>query len=131
MTWIKTVSMDEDPRVRAAMEAQRRRFTRRSTRTPVPSVDRGVEAGITSSALADSRRALSFVQRVRRDDVAGVAIEASPARNDCDDGFASRTGATIDRIARQEFLRRVTLDESMVDALKRDYSTAPISEQTA
>ena len=28
-----------------------------------------------------------------------------------------------------EFLRRVTLDESMVKALQEDYTTAPISEQ--
>src|SRR6266446_829189 len=28
-----------------------------------------------------------------------------------------------------EFLRRVTLDEKMVDALRKDYRTAPISEQ--
>ena len=28
-----------------------------------------------------------------------------------------------------EFLRRVTLNEEMVEALKRDYRTAPISEQ--
>ena len=28
-----------------------------------------------------------------------------------------------------EFLRRVTLNEEMVEALKKDYRTAPISEQ--
>ncbi|OLC92268.1 MAG: hypothetical protein AUH86_19375 [Acidobacteria bacterium 13_1_40CM_4_58_4] len=28
-----------------------------------------------------------------------------------------------------EFLRRVTLDEKLVEALKRDFRTAPISEQ--
>jgi hypothetical protein len=48
MTWIKTVSMEEDPRVKAAMEAQRKIYPQ-EYRTPVPSVDRGVEAGITSS----------------------------------------------------------------------------------
>jgi hypothetical protein len=48
MTWIKTVSMEEDPRVKAAMEAQRKIYPQEYA-TPVPSVDRGVEAGITSS----------------------------------------------------------------------------------
>jgi hypothetical protein len=48
MTWIKTVSMDEDPRVRAAMEAQRKIYPPEYA-TPVPSVDRGVEASVTAS----------------------------------------------------------------------------------
>lgn len=48
MTWIKTVSMEEDPRVKAAMEAQRKIYPQEYA-TPVPSVDHGPEAGITSS----------------------------------------------------------------------------------
>ena len=48
MTWIKTVSMDEDPRVKAAMEAQRKIYPQEYA-SPVPSVDHGAEAGITSS----------------------------------------------------------------------------------
>jgi hypothetical protein len=48
MTWIKTVSMDEDPRVKAAMEAQRAIYPREYA-TPVPSVDHRPEAGITAS----------------------------------------------------------------------------------
>jgi len=48
MTWIKTVKMDEDPRVKAAMEAQRKIYPQEYA-TPVPDVDKGPEAGITSS----------------------------------------------------------------------------------
>ena len=48
MTWIKTVGMEEDPRVKAAMEAQRKIYPREYA-TPVPAVDKGSEAGITSS----------------------------------------------------------------------------------
>ena len=48
MTWIKTVRMDEDPRVKEAMEAQRKIYPQEYA-TPVPSVDRGPEASITAS----------------------------------------------------------------------------------
>ena len=48
MTWIKTVKMDEDPRVKAAMEAQRKLYPKEYA-TPVPAVDKGLEAGITGS----------------------------------------------------------------------------------
>jgi hypothetical protein len=48
MTWIKTVSMDEDPRVKAAMEAQRKIYPQEYA-SPVPSVDHGDEGGITAS----------------------------------------------------------------------------------
>ncbi|HEX5323045.1 MAG TPA: hypothetical protein VFW40_04610 [Capsulimonadaceae bacterium] len=32
-------------------------------------------------------------------------------------------------VSHAEFLRRVTLDETFVEALKKDYKTAPITEQ--
>jgi len=48
MTWIKTVSMDEDPRVKAAIEAQRENYPQEYA-TPVPAVDHGMEAGIVAS----------------------------------------------------------------------------------
>jgi hypothetical protein len=48
MTWIKTVSMEDDPRVKAAMEAQRKIYPQEYA-TPVESVDRGAEASITAS----------------------------------------------------------------------------------
>ncbi|HXJ45555.1 MAG TPA: hypothetical protein VNK47_02685 [Candidatus Dormibacteraeota bacterium] len=48
MTWIKTVSMEEDPRVKAAIEAQRDNYPQEYA-TPVPSVDRGPGASITAS----------------------------------------------------------------------------------
>ena len=48
MTWIKTVKMDEDLRVKAAMEAQRKLYPQEYA-TPVPAVDRGPESGITGS----------------------------------------------------------------------------------
>jgi hypothetical protein len=48
MTWIKTVSMWDDERVKAAMEAQRKLYPQEYA-TPVPVVDHGPEAGIVAS----------------------------------------------------------------------------------
>jgi hypothetical protein len=48
MTWIKTVSMDDDPRVKAAIEAERKLYPQEYA-TPVPAVDRGVENSIVGS----------------------------------------------------------------------------------
>ncbi len=48
MTWIKTVSMDDNPRVKAAIEAERKLYPQEYA-TPVPAVDRGVENSIVGS----------------------------------------------------------------------------------
>lgn len=48
MTWIKTVRMEDDERVRKAMMDQRKLYPAEYA-TPVPIVDNGPEAGITAS----------------------------------------------------------------------------------
>jgi hypothetical protein len=48
MTWIKTVSMDDDPRVKAAMEAQRKLYPAEYA-TPVHPVNDGQTSGIVAS----------------------------------------------------------------------------------
>lgn len=48
MTWIKTVSMFDDESVKKAMESQRKVYPQEYA-TPVPAVDHGPEASITSS----------------------------------------------------------------------------------
>jgi hypothetical protein len=48
MTWIKTVSMRDDERVKAAIEAQRKLYPQEYA-APVPAVDHGGEAGIVAS----------------------------------------------------------------------------------
>ena len=48
MTWIKTVSMEDDPRVKAAIEAERKLYPQEYA-TPVPAVDRGFAASIVGS----------------------------------------------------------------------------------
>jgi len=48
MTWIKTFRMDEDERVKQAIEAERK-FYPSEYATPVPAVDRGEANSITAS----------------------------------------------------------------------------------
>jgi len=48
MTWIKTVSMLDDERVNAAIEAQRKLYPQEYA-TPVPALDRGFAASIVAS----------------------------------------------------------------------------------
>ena len=48
MTWITTLRMDEDERLRQAIEAQRKLYPA-EYRTPAPAVDRGEEQSITAS----------------------------------------------------------------------------------
>ena len=48
MTWIKTVSMEDDNDVKKAMREQRKLYPIEYA-TPVPAVDHGMEAGIVSS----------------------------------------------------------------------------------
>ena len=48
MTWIKTVSMEEDERVKKAMMDQRALYPVEYA-TPVPAVDHGMSAGIVAS----------------------------------------------------------------------------------
>ena len=48
MTWIKTLRMDEDERVKKAIEDERKLYPA-EYRTPVPAVDRGQAESITAS----------------------------------------------------------------------------------
>ena len=48
MTWIKTIKMEDDASVMEAMQKQRSLYPKEYA-TPVPSVDRGPENGITGS----------------------------------------------------------------------------------
>ena len=48
MTWIKTLPMEDDPRVKAAIEAERKLYPQEYA-TPVPAVDRGFVNSIVGS----------------------------------------------------------------------------------
>ena len=78
MTWIKTVRMDEDERVKHAMESQRKLYPIEYA-TPVASVDSaGDAAGITASHTLLARRPFSLLQHLWR---AAVARSAAHARS--------------------------------------------------
>ena len=72
MTWIKTIGMDEDERVKKAMMDQRALYPVEYF-TPVPSRRSRAEREHHRVALADSGCDVSFVQRVWRDDGTGFA----------------------------------------------------------
>src|SRR6201981_1332389 len=48
LTWIKTIPMEDDPRVKAAIEAERKLYPQEYA-TPVPAVDRGFVNSIVGS----------------------------------------------------------------------------------
>jgi hypothetical protein len=48
MTWIKTIPMEDDPRVKAVVEAERKLYPQEYA-TPVPVVDRGFANSIVGS----------------------------------------------------------------------------------
>jgi hypothetical protein len=87
MTWIKTVSMEEDERVKKAMLEQRKVYPVEYA-TPVPAVDHGMTA-------------VPLVQRVRRDDVTGVAAEPAAARNDYHARVGDEPVPLLNRISRR------------------------------
>jgi uncharacterized peroxidase-related enzyme len=127
MTWIKTVRMDDDERVKKAMEAQRKLYPIEYA-TPVHAVNDGETAGIVAShtlmpeALYHSFSAFGAMMSpelpLKRHQHEMIATMVS---------ITNRCFYWIESHA--EFLRRVTLKPEMVDALQRDYKTAPISEQ--
>ena len=101
MTWIKTVSMqDDEDRSSKAMEAQRKVYPQEYA-TPVPAVDRGTEAGITSShslipdALYHSFSAFGAMMSPE------LPAAAPAARNDCDDGLGHQPVPLLNRISRR------------------------------
>jgi uncharacterized peroxidase-related enzyme len=127
MTWIKTVRMEDDPRVAEAMRKQRALYPPEYGE-PVEAVDRGPEESITGShtlipealehAFATFGALMAPELPLRREQHEMIATMVS-VTNRCHYWIESHA----------EFLRRVTLDAGMVEALRRDYRTAPISEQ--
>jgi uncharacterized peroxidase-related enzyme len=127
MTWIKTVSVTEDDEVRKASESQRHLYPIEYA-TPVhPTLD-GESAGIVQShsliptalfhAFATFGSLMSPDLPLERRQHEMIATMVS-VTNRCFYWIESHA----------EFLRRVTLDQEMVDALQNDYENAPISEQ--
>jgi len=94
MTWIKTVRMDDDERVKKAMEAQRKLYPVEYA-TPV-----NVVVGTGFAHLA-SRRVVPRLQHFRRVDVARSSLKARSARNDRHHGVGDQPLSLLNRISRR------------------------------
>src|SRR3974390_1724096 len=126
MTWIKTIRMEDDEQLRNAILEERKLYPAEYA-TPVPSVFSGVENSIVGShslfpevlfqAFSTFGALMSPELPLRRDQHEMIATMVS---------VTNRCFYLIESHA--EFLRRVTLDEEMVAALRKDFRTAPISE---
>jgi len=127
MTWIKTVSPAEDDEVRKAAESQRHLYPVEYA-TPVHPTPDGESSGIVEShslipdalfhAFSTFGALMSPDLPLERRQHEMIATMVSVA-NRCHYWIESHA----------EFLRRVTLDQEMVQALQKDYKSAPISEQ--
>jgi uncharacterized peroxidase-related enzyme len=127
MTWIKTVSAEEDEKVRRAMDAQRELYPIEYAEPIHPTPD-GQSSEIVAShslipdvlhhAFATFGALMSADLPLTRRQHEMITTVVSVA-NRCHYWIESHA----------EFLRRVTLDEELVKALQEDYRTAPISDQ--
>src|ERR1022692_2997550 len=127
MTWIRTVSLPEaDEKLRQAIEGEKLLYPKEYG-DPVHPDPSGafVDCRI---AHTDSRGPVSRLQHLRGADVARPSSGAAAARDDRDHGLGDQPVRVLNR-SPAEFLRRVTLDKGLVEALKKDYTTAPISAQ--
>src|SRR6478752_10460447 len=127
MTWIKTVTVDESEEVRKAVESQRELYPIEYA-TPVHPTPDGETAGIVAShslipdalyhAFATFGSLMSPDLPLTRRQHEMIATVVSVAN-----------GCYYCSTSHLEFLRRVTLDDMLVEALRIDYRTAPIDER--
>ena len=100
MTWIKTIGMDEDERVKKAMMDQRALYPAEYF-TPVPIVDRGPKESITAShslipdAMFHSFSAFGAMM------APDLPSPTPPARNDRHDGVGHEPVPLLNRVTRR------------------------------
>jgi uncharacterized peroxidase-related enzyme len=127
MTWIKTIPASEaGPELQAALDFQRTLFPPEYAER-VPAAGREHSSGVVAShslipealrhAFGTYGVLLSPDLPLTRRQHEMIAVVVSQA-NRCGYCFESHV----------EFLRRVTLDDALAEALRRDFRTAPITE---
>ena len=127
MTWIKTVSPDDDAKVREAVDAQRELYPSEYAVPIHPTADQQTSEIVASHSLIPDALHHAFATfgalmspdlplTRRQHEMITTAVSV-----------ANRCHYWIESHA--EFLRRVTLDEDLVHALQQDYKNAPISNQ--
>jgi uncharacterized peroxidase-related enzyme len=128
MTWITTVPITQaDDKLRKALEDERALYPKEYA-TPVhPSPDGGASEIVASHSLLPDALYHAFA-------TFGVLMSPElPLQRRQHEMIATMVSVTNRCVywieSHAEFLRRVTLDQKLVDALERDYTTAPISKQ--
>ena len=99
MTWIRTIPFDEDETLRRAREAQQALYPIEYAQPTHP--HHKDTDGIVGVALADPRRAVPRVRRLRRADVAGPAAHAPAARDDHDRRVGDQPVPVLTGVARR------------------------------
>jgi uncharacterized peroxidase-related enzyme len=127
MTWIRTIPFAEaDDELRQAMEAQKALYPQEYA-VPVHPVAGGGSLIVASHSLIPQalRHAFSTFGALMSPD-----LPLERRHHEMIATMVSVTNRCVYWIeSHAEFLRRVTLDKELVEALERDYTTAPITPQ--
>jgi uncharacterized peroxidase-related enzyme len=127
MTWIRTVPLSEaDEKLRKAMEDQKLLYPKEYA-TPVHPVEGGGSSIVSSHSLIPEALYHAFATFGA---LMSPDLPLSRRQHEMITTMVSVTNRCVYWIdSHAEFLRRITLDETLIEALKRDYTTAPITEQ--
>jgi uncharacterized peroxidase-related enzyme len=127
MTWIRTIPLSEaDEMLRKAMEEQKLLYPKEYA-SPVHPAEGGGSSIVASHSLIPQALYHAFA-------TFGVLMSPdlplSRRQHEMITTMVSVTNRCVYWIeSHAEFLRRITLDEALIEALKRDYTSAPISDQ--
>jgi uncharacterized peroxidase-related enzyme len=127
MTWIKTVPLSEvDEKLRSAMEGQRALYPVEYA-TPVHPDESGGSTIVGSHSLIPEALYHAFGT------FGALMSPELPLNRRQHEMIATMVSVTNRCVywieSHAEFLRRVTLDKELVEALEKDYTTAPITPQ--
>jgi uncharacterized peroxidase-related enzyme len=127
MTWIKTVPLNEaDEKLRNAIEGEKQ-FYPREYATPVHPDDSGASSIVGSHTLIPEALFHAFATF---GSLMSPDLPLTRRQHEMIATMVSVTNRCVYWIeSHAEFLRRVTLDAALVEALEKDYATAPISAQ--
>jgi uncharacterized peroxidase-related enzyme len=127
MTWIRTIPLTEaDDKLRQAMEGQRSLYPIEYA-TPVHPTEGGGAQIVESHSLIPDALYHAFATFGA---LMSPDLPLSRRQHEMITTVVSVTNRCVYWIeSHAEFLRRVTLDKDLVEALERDYATAPITAQ--
>jgi uncharacterized peroxidase-related enzyme len=132
MTWIRTIALSEaDAELRQAMEGQKALYPQEYA-VPIHPAEGGGSLGVTSQIVASH----SLIPQALHHAFSTFGALLSPdlplqrRHHEMIATMVSVTNRCVYWIeSHAEFLRRVTLDKELVEALESDFTTAPITPQ--